>query len=1074
MDRRNWPWRKKSISSTGFIMSANPALDNQTPSIGSVSNSSRTSSSVESSVDKLALPTRPAEKKRHLSLLENAKAFEALAWKEQEEQTAKELAQKLDDAEKDLISKEAMVKQHAKVAEEAVSGWEKAEAEALSLKQELTTSTQQITLLEGRVMELEEALKFSTTQIAELEEARKTSMKHLRLTQEVQQQRINEAIDGKMQEWSNVKAEMEEIEQDLRQRMLAAEARSCAMSKSLEERAKAITEWQEGKAKAEMEAGLLQVKLESQATEMAAVTYELRVLTKELEIRNQENDYSRKAVDAAHKQHLEDVKKITKLDAECQRLRNLVRRRLPGPAAIAQMKMEADKSEQTKRRRSLGSSGAVSLNENASSCQDLSEKLRSMEEETNILRETLAKRNAELHSARKLCARTANKLSIAEEQFESMQGTPRSVKSTQNSPLDSFLLRLSATDSHERFDDEVSCAESWASALITELAQFKKPKQDPDSCALDASSEQFLETPKKSLKDGCNELSTTHGSPSPQDYSTLRALAGKDAQLQSANLMCKNAMAKLASAEAKLGGTWMSENPRFNVEESVNSVGEAHGIMSKLDRILDDIRIAAASVGDTTDDDNSDNGLPLLSTPSAKGTVVAPASDFDCMKEEVEKQARTIGELELQVSVLEAAKVDLQAQLQAKKDELKQVRYELEATHTQVEELKALELNSKSQQEKLLAEEEAKRGEMQAQLEAKQSETSKLHNRIASLEVELAEEQKRHEATATKREELDKKLQSYVDREHNMASGCRFEEEFEVRARKEREMAAAKEKLAECQRTILELGKQLTTFTSPSSASFDSSMTLKYGSLDTNHYQEVDHAQVCTRICQQRPLAYNSVNPHDDGMNCPSSYSNTHTSDPANRSLAYISIKQHREVTNCSSKYSNTHPSDSAKKPPHANGGHFSKPRRIHSDLSYRTGSTNPVPGMTYSVAEHLLMDDGVSSFYDSRTESAMSSPSSQYTSPNDTIRMQRSGYEGPMGSGVRISLAKSLESAAAVSTAVDGKSGDGSGNGHAGMGKKVMVRVAAAGTTKTGSHGGSGSGKGSKSLSRFFGRSKK
>ncbi|MCO5591121.1 hypothetical protein L7F22_045099 [Adiantum nelumboides] len=1065
MDRKNWPWRKKSISGTGFIMSPNAALDS------SVSPSSNSSPSVGSGADKQPLPTL-AEKKRHLSLFENAKAFEALAWKEQAEQKAKELVHKLEDAEKDLVSKEAAVKQHAKVADDAVSGWEKAEAEALSLKQELTTSAQRINLLEGQVTELEGALKSSMTHVAQLEEALKASLKQLRQTQEEQQQRTKEAIDRKMHEWGNVKAEMEEIEEDLRQRMLAAEAQSCAMAKSLEERARAITESQEGKARAEMEAGLLQVKLESQATEMASIRYELKVLTKELEIRNQESEYSRKAADAAYKQHMEDVKKISKIDSECQRLRNLVRKRLPGPAAIAQMKMEADKSEQSKRRRSLGSVGVGAPTENVSSCHDLLEKLRAMEEETNILRETLAKKGVDLQSARLLCARTANKLSVAEEQLESLQGTPKSVKSTQSNALDSFLLS-SCTANSDRLDDEVSCAESWASALITELAQLKKPKQEPDSCALDASSEQFSETLKKSLKDNIDEVLTTgatRGSPSPQDYSTLRSLAGKDAQLQSANLMCKNVMAKLASAEAKLGGTWISENPRSNVEESVNSVGEAHGIMAKLDRILDDMRIAAASVGDTTDDDNSENGLPVLSPTSAKDTVVVPYSGLECSKEQIEKQAIAIGELQTQVSVLEAAKTELQGQLGAKADEIKHVRGELEAAHVRIEELKLLEFDSKSQQEKLLAEEEAKRGEVQVQLEAKQSEVSKLQSNLASLGVELADQYKKHEATIAKCEELDKKLQSYVNGEHNMASSCRFDEELEARAKKEREVAAAKEKLAECQRTILVLGKQLTAFTSPSSASFDSVMTSQYGTLDANHYEDIDHAhKVCSRMRQQRPMAYNSVNPHDDGPDC-RTYSNTHDSETRKRPLAYNSVNPNDDGTSC--PYSNIHSSDSAKRPPHLNGGHFSKPRRIHSDLSYRTGPANPVPGVTYSVAEHLLMDDGVSSFYDSRTESAMSSPSSQYTSPNDTIRVQRSGFEGAMGSSVRTSMAKSLESAA-MSTNVDGKSGDGTGNGNVGTGRKSGVHAEAASAVKTGSNGGGG-GKGSKSLSRFFGRSKK
>lgn len=58
--------------------------------------------------------------------------------------------------------------------------------------------------------------------------------------------------------------------------------------------------------------------------------HEVHVLNKELDIRSQEREYERKAVDMASKQHLESVKKIAKLEEECNRLRLLVRKKLPG------------------------------------------------------------------------------------------------------------------------------------------------------------------------------------------------------------------------------------------------------------------------------------------------------------------------------------------------------------------------------------------------------------------------------------------------------------------------------------------------------------------------------------------------------------------------------------------------------------------------------------------------------------------------------------------------------------------------------------------------------------------------
>ncbi|KMZ60749.1 hypothetical protein ZOSMA_575G00030 [Zostera marina] len=57
-------------------------------------------------------------------------------------------------------------------------------------------------------------------------------------------------------------------------------------------------------------------------------------------------------------EHLEDVKKITKLEAEYQRLRGLVPKKLSGPAALAQIKLvDADYGEtRSKRERNFSSS----------------------------------------------------------------------------------------------------------------------------------------------------------------------------------------------------------------------------------------------------------------------------------------------------------------------------------------------------------------------------------------------------------------------------------------------------------------------------------------------------------------------------------------------------------------------------------------------------------------------------------------------------------------------------------------------------------------------------------------------
>lgn len=65
-----------------------------------------------------------------------------------------------------------------------------------------------------------------------------------------------------------------------------------------------------------------------------ALKYDIHVITKELEVRMTELELERKASDMASKQHAEVVKKIAKLDEECDRLRMLLRKKLLSRASF--------------------------------------------------------------------------------------------------------------------------------------------------------------------------------------------------------------------------------------------------------------------------------------------------------------------------------------------------------------------------------------------------------------------------------------------------------------------------------------------------------------------------------------------------------------------------------------------------------------------------------------------------------------------------------------------------------------------------------------------------------------------
>ena len=187
--------------------------------------------------------------------------------------------------------------------------------------------------------------------VSQLDDALKECMKQVRQVREEQQQKVSEAIDHKTQEWRKIRAELEARQSEMAQRLMESNAQNSVMTKSLQERGKAMVELREAKAKAETEVKLLQVKVESMEKAMSASKYELHVLKKELHLCVEEREANQKAMEASHRQHVEDARKMARLESDCNRLRALVKKKINSaaglcnpnsPASVAQiMKAEA-------------------------------------------------------------------------------------------------------------------------------------------------------------------------------------------------------------------------------------------------------------------------------------------------------------------------------------------------------------------------------------------------------------------------------------------------------------------------------------------------------------------------------------------------------------------------------------------------------------------------------------------------------------------------------------------------------------------------------------------------------------
>lgn len=327
---------------------------------------------------------------------------------------------------------------------------------------------------------------------AHLDGALKECMRQIRSLKEENEQKLRDVIATKTNQMDKLKAEFESRIGEFEQELLRSAAENDALSRSLQERSNMLVRISEEKSNAESEIEHLKNNIESCEREINTLKYETHVITKELEIRNEEKNMSMRSAEAANKQHLEGVKKIAKLEAECQRLRTLVRKKLPGPAALAQMKMEVeslgrDYGDHRQRRSPARPSSPLmspmsqisefSLDNMQKFHKEndlLTERLVAMEEETKMLKEALAKRNSELQVSRNLCAKTANRLQTLEAQMMSKSPTKRSFEmpaeifSRQNASNPPSMASMS--------EDGNEDARSIAGSLMSELSQSNKDK----------------------------------------------------------------------------------------------------------------------------------------------------------------------------------------------------------------------------------------------------------------------------------------------------------------------------------------------------------------------------------------------------------------------------------------------------------------------------------------------------------------------------------------------------------------------------------------------------------------------
>jgi chromosome segregation ATPase len=166
-------------------------------------------------------------------------------------------------------------------------GWEQAEAEVASLKRLLEKTSQKNTSLDDQVSQLDDALK--------------ECVRQLRQAREEQAEKVCDALAKRSKELESEKTELQIHIAELSEQLEATKLEAHVQHD-------------------------LQENIQIMEKENKDLKIELVSLSKELKILAQERDLSNQAAETASKLHLESVKKIARVEAECLRLRHLTRR----------------------------------------------------------------------------------------------------------------------------------------------------------------------------------------------------------------------------------------------------------------------------------------------------------------------------------------------------------------------------------------------------------------------------------------------------------------------------------------------------------------------------------------------------------------------------------------------------------------------------------------------------------------------------------------------------------------------------------------------------------------------------
>ncbi|KAH8519678.1 hypothetical protein H0E87_001199 [Populus deltoides] len=726
-----------------------------------------------------------------------------------------------------------VVTENEKSVPRATAGQEKEEAEVDCVKKELDGDPKKGLAANEKLSHSDAALK--------------KCMQQLNSFREEQEQKIHDAVMEATSEFEKAQKTLEVKLMETSKRLTNLAIENTNLSNALLLKEKLVEELHKRASQTVAEFNTLMARLDNTEKENAFLKYEFHMLQKELEVRNEELEYNRRSADASRRQHLESTRKVTKLEAECQRLRTLMRKRLPGPAAFSKMKSEVEmlgRDQMEFRKPNLTRDLVVrdpimgNFPETPVKNVDfLIDQLLGKEEENKALREMMSRKNAELQSSRIMFSRTASRLSQVEAQLIELSGDQRSLELAKHSPSSRQIHSPTAG----------SDTGSLANALIAELEHFRDRKlKSPSECkdieVLDMSlMDDFVEMEKLAI------VSTqTPSAGGNRSFSAGKELVPMEQDHSGYSDKKQEIHSKQDSTEKSFD--WL--------QVVLNAIFKQQRISKRsLTELLEDIKIALGYINHPNASEPDAAALsrhPLecdiggyITWKSPNESSIANSlnetSSIDTPVKETSKQhdQSNLSNLQEENERLKNELDNMEPRLQSATDKTETLMVKLRESEQSVERLQAeVEIlkESKGMVEDQIENQKSINEDLDTQLTVTKAKLNEVFQKFSSLEVELEDRSNCCEELEATCLELQLQLESAA--RETLSCGINKEGRHPQDGW---EIKAASVKLAECQETILNLGKQLKALASPREAAlFDKVFTTTGATTTANNIRNLN------------------------------------------------------------------------------------------------------------------------------------------------------------------------------------------------------------------------------------------